>query len=362
MQAEQNYSTTEYINHLLNSAVTQHASDIHIEAGETQTRIRLRIDGLLKTFSLLPMQRYPALISRLKILAALDITERRLPQDGRFQFHIDAKKIDCRISTCPSLFGEKIVVRILKQKAQQRSLAELGLTTSQQPVLIRAMQKKQGLNLVTGPTGSGKTVTLYALLALLDREQYNICTAENPVEIQLPDITQVNIQHELNFDFAMALRTFLRQDPDVILIGEIRDRETANMAIRAAQTGHLVLASLHTSDAVSAIDRLHNLGVSRTDIAQLCNLILAQRLVRKKTADGYSGRTGVYSLLEITNDVQQAISAGAAISKIINIARRNNFSTLYEAGMEKVATGVTTQVEIKRVIDPDEIATSLHDS
>lgn len=314
-----------FVDLILQQAIEQRASDTHIEPIKLHTRIRFRIDGELCISSLIPAAQHTALISRLKILAGLDIAEKRLPQDGKFQFpiHVDSslcgkgkrkkskatdevanKWYDCRVSTCPTIHGEKAVIRLLNANQQALALDQLGLTAEQLTCLDAIIKQPYGLILVTGPTGSGKTFTLYSILNVLNQESKNIITIEDPVEIQLDGITQVNTHRKAGLTFAKALRAFLRQDPDIIMVGEIRDQETAEIALKAAQTGHLVLATLHTNSAKQAITRLRDMGIDRELIAYTVSLVIAQRLVRPPRG---VGRTGLFELLPIDDTFRQDI-------------------------------------------------------
>lgn len=320
----------QFAKHLIQSASEANASDIHLESYSEQCRIRFRCDGLLYDAIYLPISILSRLTTCFKIMANLDIGEKRLPQDGRIQ-----TSIDIRVSTCPSLYGEKMVLRLLP--AKHLDLNVLGMTELQLQQFQCALSHPQGLILITGPTGSGKTATLYSALQYLNRPEKNILTVEDPVEIALHGITQVNINSRIGLNFDNILRSFLRQDPDIIMIGEIRDKETAAMAITAAQTGHLVLSTLHTNHAHQAIQRLQSLNITEDQIANSLNLIIAQRLIRVfcqrckanhncgKCHAGYEGRTGIFEL-------------------------SNHESTLLAHGLAKVHAGITSQQELQRVL------------
>ena len=270
------------IQRILEDAIHHDASDIHFEPFSDHYRVRMRIDGILHTITNPSIHLANAIASRLKVMSDLDISERRLPQDGRFTFQSSTSvSRDCRINCCPTLFGEKLVVRLLNPNKSLMDIDKLGLEKQDQKKLMTAIHQPQGLVLVTGPTGSGKTVTLYTTLNLLNAESKNISTIEEPVEIQLKGINQVHVNHKAGLDFSTALRAFLRQDPDIIMVGEIRDKETASMAIRAAQTGHLVLSTLHTNSAAETLTRLINMEIAPFNIASSVSLIIAQRLIRK---------------------------------------------------------------------------------
>jgi type IV pilus assembly protein PilB len=319
---------------ILNEAIDKNASDIHCEPYEHNYRIRFRIDGILHEITKPDLGLANRITARLKIMSRLDIAERRLPQDGRFSIN----NRDCRISTCPTLFGEKIVVRILNPNN--------ALLTKQEKLFLQAIKRPQGMILVTGPTGSGKTVSLYAALNQLNSIDKNISTAEDPVEINLPGINQVNIHPKIGLTFAAVLRAFLRQDPDIIMLGEIRDLETAEIAIKAAQTGHLVLATLHTNSAAESITRLINMGIAPFNINSSLNLIIAQRLIRKLTPHnkGFLGRTGIFEVMPIT-EIQQKNAR-----EIHKQACQKGMLSLREAGLLKVQKGITTLEEINRVL------------
>ncbi|MGA2654996.1 MAG: GspE/PulE family protein [Gammaproteobacteria bacterium] len=291
----------EHVSEIISYAYAQQASDIHFEPQDEHYHIRIRLHGLLHPIFIGPKHVCARLTTQIKVMAALDIAEQRLPQDGRIAFNVATHQLDIRISTCPTLYGEKIVLRLLDPKTHIRDFNELGLDNTQTNILTHALAKPHGLILVTGPTGSGKTTTLYSALHYLNQNTHNIVTVEDPVEITLPGINQVPVQANINLTFARILRSLLRQDPDIIMIGEIRDKETAEIAIAAAQTGHLVLSTLHTASALEAVNRLAHMGVSRYELLSSLHLIIAQRLLRLTT----NGRIGVYECLPITNDVKQ---------------------------------------------------------
>ncbi|TKW71215.1 MAG: type IV-A pilus assembly ATPase PilB, partial [Bradyrhizobium icense] len=271
-----------YVYKFLIDAITRNASDIHIEPYQEQLEIRFRIDGLLYSIVVLPKHLIPRVITRLKIMSQLDIAERRIPQDGRFQVKDRyGRNVDCRLSTCPTIHGEKLVIRILDSNKMLLEIDKLGMNRKQIGEFITALKSPHGMILVTGPTGSGKTITLYTALSFLKKPTVNISTVENPIEIILPGINQVNINPAIGLNFACVLRAFLRQDPDIIMVGEMRDQETAEIGIKAAQTGHLVLSTLHTNNAPSSILRLEDMGVQRYLIANAIKGVIAQRLVRK---------------------------------------------------------------------------------
>lgn len=372
----------KFVDHIIHHALQQSASDIHIEPHETVCRIRYRQDGILYSVAEIPIILAARLATRLKVMAKLDISERRLPQDGRFQLH----SIDVRMNCCPTLFGEKIVLRLLNTKNVSLDIGELGFTEEQQCLFLQKISQPQGIVLVTGPTGSGKTVTLYSALTHLNQPEKNISTIEDPVEIQLDGINQVHINPKIGLHFSTALRTFLRQDPDIIMVGEIRDTETAEIATQAAQTGHLVLSTLHTNSAIETITRLLTMGIAPYNIVSSISLIIAQRLVRKLCVkckqpeelsndalqslgltnissqqiiyraigcqyclNGYHGRTGIYELLILTDKIIQLILANVSTQQIIEQAKQEGFMTLRQTGFAKVLAGITSLAEINRI-------------
>jgi len=379
------------VNYILTDAVKRGASDIHMEPYEKEYRIRYRIDGILQTVMNPPMKLRDAIISRVKIMSKLDISEKRLPQDGRvmIRFMKDAKKkqLDFRVSVLPTLHGEKIVMRLLDKENLRLDMTKLGFEQESLNKFQKAIFKPYGMVLVTGPTGSGKTNTLYSSIAQLNKPDTNIITAEDPVEFQLPGINQVQMKEQIGLNFAAALRSFLRQDPNIILVGEIRDFETAEIAIKAALTGHLVLSTLHTNDAPSTISRLMNMGIEPFLVATSVHLICAQRLTRRictdcKTEDdvapqvlidagytpeeaktvkiykgqgcatcgnkGYKGRLGLYEVLEISDELRELILVGASALELKKKAIEQGMITLRRSGLIKVAAGMTTLEEVIR--------------
>jgi len=379
----------QYSNQLITEAIKLQASDIHFEPYENYYRIRYRIDGILHEVSRSSIHAVSPIVARLKVLANLDIAEHRVPQDGRFKITLPPDKtVDFRISTCPTLYGEKIVLRILDPDAMPLKLDSLGMEENQRKLYLDAIHTPQGIILVTGPTGSGKTVTLYTALKLLNSVQKNICTVEDPIEIYLHGINQVHMNAKTGLTFANALRAFLRQDPDIIMVGEIRDLETADIATKAAETGHLVLSTLHTNNASAAVVRLINIGVNPYNIASTTILIMAQRLVRKlcnhckkeinlspeelltegfsKTEiptlklygpkkcahcdEGYRGRIGIYEVMPISPTIAEIISKGGDVTKIAAQAHTEGVLTLREAGLNKVKTGITSLEELNSVV------------
>ena len=378
----------KFVNKVLVDAIRRGASDIHFEPYETEYRVRLRIDGLLKQVAKVPVKLQARIAARLKVMAQLDIAEKRVPQDGRIKLNLSkTKQIDFRVSTLPTLFGEKVVLRILDGSAARLGIEKLGYEKEQQELFVNAVQKPYGMVLVTGPTGSGKTVSLYTALNILNDEQRNISTVEDPVEIRVPGINQVQMNVKRGMTFAAALRSFLRQDPDVLMVGEIRDLETAEIAIKAAQTGHMVLSTLHTNDAPQTIARLMNMGVAPYNITSSVTLVIAQRLARRLhdckkavhlpehallaegfTADevhagitvyeatgcedcteGYKGRVGIYQVMPMTEQIQQIVLAGGNVQQITEAAAASGVRDLRRSALDKVKAGVTSLIEINRV-------------
>jgi type IV pilus assembly protein PilB len=381
-------SVVKEIDYIIDYAITHKISDIHFEPLNDQFRVRIRRDGFLSTLYSLPFKKHPQMISRLKIMARLDIAEKRSPQDGNIQYKSGDKAVDIRVSSLPTETGEKIVLRILDKSDRLLSLESLGFEESQISQIKRVLESPHGLFIVTGPTGSGKTTTLYASLAYLNRDDINILTVEDPVEYNVEGVTQVRVRPELDFSFAKALRTFLRQDPDIIMIGEIRDRETASIAIRAALTGHLVLSTLHTNDAVTTLFRLLDMGIEPFLLCSTLRLIIAQRLVRRicpsckitpeinrtkmhglTSVDGpeeteaggamakgcfdcnftgYSGRTVIAELLPWTDTLTDLTLNGASIEDLKEYIRKQRITDMYTHGKMKVEKGITTIGEIRR--------------
>ena len=377
------------VNSILEQAVYEGASDIHIEPLENRVRVRYRVDGLLHQVHNAPKNVQLALVSRLKILANLNIAERRLPQDGRFRMIMQGRRVDFRVSTLPSTHGEKVVLRILDRK-ENVTLEQLGLEPDELDKIRGLLSKAHGIVLVTGPTGSGKTTTLYSALQELDREALNIVTLEDPVEYELEGITQSQVNPKIGLTFASGLRSILRQDPDVVMVGEIRDRETAEIAIHAALTGHLVLSTLHTNDSAGAMTRLVDMGIEPYLISSSVVGVVAQRLVRKicsncaeqfkpskalitrlglpQNADytftrgkgcnackqtGYKGRVGIYEILVTSDKIRDLVLQNAPATAIAAAAKENGMRTLREAGLRKVMQGLTTVEEVLRVTQVD---------
>ncbi len=378
----------KFVNYLISSAIREGASDIHIEPKPKHTRIRNRIDGVLFEVMTSPLKMHPAIVSRIKVMANLDISERRLPQDGKVSVIVGGREIDLRVSTLPTSMGEKVVIRVLDSRSILRGLEELGMEPELQAEFKRQVTLPHGIMLVTGPTGSGKSTTLYTALGQMDGDTLNISTVEDPVEYRLEFCNQVQAIEKIGLTFASALRSLLRQDPDVIMIGEIRDVDTASIAVQAALTGHLVLSTLHTNDAPSSVTRLVNIGVEAYLIAASLNGILAQRLVRRvcqnckeryevpepmrkfvddagiKLEDvvhgvgcdqcrdsGYSGRVGIYELLTVDDAFRDMINTDASVSNMRNAFRDSGKPGLYDDGMAKVRKGLTTVEEVLRVTE-----------
>jgi len=321
-----------FVQRVLSDALKKGASDIHLEPYEKSYRVRFRIDGVLQETSQPPLTAKSQIAARIKIMSRLDTTETRVPQDGRIRLTLgsDERKIDFRVSTLPTLFGEKIVMRLLDSTKSLLKLEQLGFENAQRTAVENALAKPHGMILVTGPTGSGKTVSLYTFLQMLNHNSVNISTVEDPAEINLAGINQVNINERIGLTFAKALRALLRQDPDVIMVGEIRDLETADISIKASQTGHKVLSTLHTNDAVSSIIRLKNMGVETFNIA----------------SSVYSGRTGIYEVLPVSEAMQELIIAGASALEMERLARQEGIASMSESGIAKVRLGITSIEEI----------------
>ena len=378
----------KFINKILLDAIRRGASDVHFEPFETMYRVRLRMDGMLRAVASPPMKMANRISSRLKVMAQLDIAEKRVPQDGRIKLNLSkTRAIDFRVSTLPTLFGEKIVLRILDGSSAKIGIEKLGYEPEQQKLYLDAIQKPYGMVLVTGPTGSGKTVSLYTGLNILNTAERNISTVEDPVEIRVEGINQVQQNVKRGMTFAAALRSFLRQDPDVIMVGEIRDLETAEIAIKAAQTGHMVLSTLHTNDAAQTIARLMNMGIAPYNITSSVTLIIAQRLARrlhecKKPMDlppavllaagfsqadidagltvyeavgcdgcneGYKGRVGIYQVMPMLEDIQKIILQGGNARQISEVAKAAGINDLRASALLKVKQGMTSLTEIDRV-------------
>ncbi len=377
-----------FVNKVLLDAIRRNASDIHFEPFEKMFRVRLRIDGVLREIAQPPVQLSGKIAARLKVMSRLDVSERRVPQDGRIKMRLSkTRAIDFRMSTCPTLYGEKIVLRILDASSAMLGIDALGYESFQKDHYMKTLARPQGMILVTGPTGSGKTVSLYTGLNILNTEDVNISTAEDPAEINLPGVNQVNVNNRVGLTFAAALRSFLRQDPDVIMVGEIRDLETAEIAIKAAQTGHLVLSTLHTNDAPQTLTRLVDMGVKPYAIATSVSLIIAQRLARKlcsgckqvvdvppealrkegfdeadiptlklygpkgcaNCTEGYKGRLGIYQVMPVTEAIGRIIMGGGNAIDIADQARKEGVWDLRRSGLEKVKNGLTSLNEINSV-------------
>ncbi|WP_049351724.1 type IV-A pilus assembly ATPase PilB [Neisseria subflava] len=378
-----------FIHKTLSDALNASASDIHFEFYEQMARVRFRVDGQLREVVQPPVAVRGQLASRIKVMARLDISEKRIPQDGRIQiaFHKHGRPIDFRVSTLPTLFGEKVVMRILNSDGTSLNIDQLGLEPFQKEMLLEAINRPYGMVLVTGPTGSGKTVSLYTCLSILNTEDVNISTAEDPAEINLPGVNQVNVNEKQGLTFAAALRSFLRQDPDIIMVGEIRDLETADIAIKAAQTGHMVFSTLHTNNAPATLSRLLNMGVAPFNIASSVSLIMAQRLLRRlcpnckreverppvpalkkagfTDADlaqdwklyrpvgcdscrgkGFKGRVGIYEVMPVSDEMQKVIMNNGTEVDIMNMAYQEGMVDLRRAGLMKVMQGLTSLEEV----------------
>lgn len=349
------------VNLLLLEALAARASDVHLESAIDGVRTRYRVDGVLTDAPAPPAQLAAALVSRLKIMAELDIAERRLPQDGRMRLRLQDRQVDVRVSIVPTLDGESVVLRLLDKDRGRISLANLGMPEEIRAMFERAVRQPHGIVLATGPTGSGKTTSLYAAVELIRTGREKIMTVEDPVEYELRGVSQVPVHEKIGVTFASALRALLRQDPDVLMVGEIRDPETAEIAIQAALTGHLVLSTLHTNDSASAITRLLDLGVPPFLVASTVEAVLAQRLVRRLCAQchgagcracgstGYLGRIGIYELLTIDDEMREAIGAKRSAGDLARLARKAGMRTLAERGQDLVDAAITTVAEIARV-------------
>ena len=378
----------KFVNKILVDAIKRGASDIHFEPFETVYRVRLRMDGILRVVATAPIKLGNRIASRIKVMSGLDIAERRVPQDGRIKLNLTkTRAIDFRVSTLPTLFGEKIVLRILDGSSAKLGIDKLGYEEVQKQLYLEAIEKPYGMVLVTGPTGSGKTVSLYTALNILNTEGRNISTVEDPVEIRVEGINQVQQNTKRGMTFAAALRSFLRQDPDVIMVGEIRDLETAEIAVKAAQTGHMVLSTLHTNDAPQTISRLMNMGIAPYNITSSVTLIIAQRLARRlhdckrpiqlppaallaegftqeeidegltiyeavgcdSCNEGYKGRVGIYQVMPMVEEIQKIVLEGGNALQIAEVARKAGINDLRASALLKVKHGVTSLAEINRV-------------
>ncbi|WP_145479381.1 type IV-A pilus assembly ATPase PilB [Stenotrophomonas rhizophila] len=379
----------KFVNKVLVDAIRKGASDIHFEPYEDDYRVRFRIDGLLKNVAKAPVKLNQRIAARLKVMSQLDIAEKRVPQDGRIKLNLSkTKQIDFRVSTLPTLFGEKVVLRILDGSAAKLGIDKLGYEPEQQRLFLEAIHKPYGMVLVTGPTGSGKTVSLYTALGILNDETRNISTAEDPVEIRLPGVNQVQQNVKRGMTFAAALRSFLRQDPDIIMVGEIRDLETAEIAVKAAQTGHMVLSTLHTNDGPQTIARLMNMGIAPFNITSSVTLVIAQRLARRlcnnckrraelpdnallaegftqaqldagitlfepvgceECTEGYKGRTGIYQVMPMSEEISVIVLEGGNAIQIAEAAQRAGINDLRQSALVKAAAGTTSLAEINRV-------------
>ena len=339
------------INAVLSEAIKSNASDIHIEPYEKNLSIRFRVDGILKEI-LSPSSRIASLLNaRIKVMANLDIAEKRVPQDGRISLKLGEKWVDLRVSTLPSNYGERIVLRLLDKSEAKFNLDDLGMPTGQKEVFTKSLSQNNGIILVTGPTGSGKTTTLYAGLNLLNDQSRNILTVEDPIEYAVDGIGQTQVNNKVGMTFAAGLRAILRQDPDVVMVGEIRDKETAEIAIQASLTGHLVLSTIHTNDTLGAITRLIDMGIEPYLLASSLRTIISQRLVRKISSDGetFSGRQGIFEILEIDQNVKELINDDFSEQKVRDIIDPQH-DFLEESGQKLIQEGVTTLEEVRRVL------------
>ena len=377
-----------FVNKMLTDAIRCGSSDLHFEPFEKAYRVRFRIDGVLHEVARPPVNLARRISARLKVMSQMDISERRVPQDGRIKLKISrSKAIDFRVNTLPVLFGEKLCLRILDPGSAKMGIDALGYESDQKALYLEALHKPQGMFLVTGPTGSGKTVSLYTGLNILNTPELNISTAEDPVEINLEGINQCPVNHKIGLDFSEALRSFLRQDPDIVMVGEIRDLETANMSIKAAQTGHMVMSTLHTNSAPETLTRLRNMGVPAFNLATSINLIVAQRLARRlcdckikldlpkkalmekgfterdldegletfgprgceKCTGGYKGRVGIYEVMKVTPEISKIIMADGNSLEIAEMSKREGFNNIFQSALLKVKSGMTSLEEIDRV-------------
>ncbi len=377
-----------FINKMLMDAIRSGASDLHFEPFEKAYRVRFRTDGVLQEIARPPVNLAPRISARLKVMSKMDISERRVPQDGRIKLKISkTKSIDFRVNTLPVLFGEKLVLRILDPSSAKMGIDALGYEDDQKKLYMEALYRPQGMFLVTGPTGSGKTVSLYTGLNILNTAKLNISTAEDPVEINLEGINQCPVNAKVGLDFSEALRSFLRQDPDIIMVGEIRDLETASISVKAAQTGHMVMSTLHTNSAPETLTRLRNMGIAAFNLATSVNLIVAQRLGRRlcsckeklevpdsalleagftaaqlaepfevfgpkgceKCSGGYKGRVGIYETMKVTAEIRKIIMEDGNALQIGEVSAREGFGTIYESGLRKVISGATSLAEVNRV-------------
>ena len=377
-----------YINKMLMDAIRGGSSDLHFEPFEKTYRVRFRTDGILHEVSNPPVNLGPKIASRLKVMSRMDISEKRIPQDGRIKLKLSrSRSIDFRVNTLPVLFGEKLCLRILDPSSARMGIDALGYEDDQKALYLEALHRPQGMILVTGPTGSGKTVSLYTGLNILNTSERNISTVEDPIEINLEGINQCPVNHKTGLGFSEALRSFLRQDPDIVMVGEIRDLETANIAIRAAQTGHMVLSTLHTNNAPETITRLRNMGVAAFNLATSINLIVAQRLARRlcdckmrldipgstliergfsekdideglevygpagchKCSGGYRGRTGIYEVVRITDEIARIMMEDGNSLEIAAVCKREGFNNIFQSALLKVKKGLTSLEEVDRV-------------
>ncbi|MEZ0360903.1 MAG: GspE/PulE family protein [Hydrogenobacter sp.] len=389
LMEEEKSPAVSLVNATLIKAVTLSASDVHIEPYEDSALIRFRLDGILHDYVSIPLSLHESVVSRIKVLANLNVAERRIPQDGKIRVRIGKRDMDIRVSIVPTTFGERVVLRLLDRSGSMLTLEELGLSDHHLEKIKRLAKKPYGIVLATGPTGAGKSTTLYAMILYVKSPEKNIITIEDPPEYQVKGVSQIQVNPKVGLTFANGLRAILRQDPDIIMVGEIRDTETAQIAVHAALTGHLVLSTLHTNDAPSAVTRLSDLGIEPFLIASSLEGVIAQRLVRKvceyckepylptkeelselglygnytfyrgKGCDmcmgtGYRGRTGIYEVLELDEDLKQLLIKTQDANDIRKLARERGFKTMYEDGLEKVTKGITTPEELIRAVKVEE--------
>ncbi len=378
-----------FVNSILIKASALNASDIHLEPYENQAHVRFRLDGMLHTYNTIPMSLYETVVSRIKILSNLDVAEKKIPQDGKIRVKIGTKDIDLRVSVIPSTFGERVVLRLLQKSEKILSMEELGLEDSDLKRVKRLSQKPYGIILATGPTGSGKSTTLYSMILNIKSPHKNIITIEDPPEYQIEGVSQIQVNPKVGLTFASGLRSILRQDPDIIMVGEIRDSETAEIAVHSALTGHLVLSTLHTNDAPSTITRLVDLGIEPFLLASSLEGIIAQRLVRKICSDcktsyhpdrdelkelglqgnftfykgigcencmqtGYKGRVGIFEVLEFDEGLKKLIIKTQDANEIRHSAKQRGFTSMFEDGVKKIIKGITTSAEVLRATQMDE--------
>lgn len=362
------------VTRLLERAVTEHASDVHVEPVESGGRVRFRIDGILREVETIPDSLFALVVSRIKLLAGMDITDKRQPHDGRYTIDLNHRHVDARVSSIPTIAGEKVVIRLLDLHTRASTLMSLGMAGATLESYLRVLRAPYGFIVVTGPTGSGKTTTLYASLAEVNSSTKNICSVEDPIELKLPGIAQVQVNARAGVTFPVALRAFVRQDPSILMIGEMRDAETASVGVSAALTGQLVLTTLHSNDAPRTIERLVGLGIDRHAIASALSVVLAQRLARRLCEEcrrpaargfaavgcrvcagtGYTGRIGIFEILVVTDAMRDAIATGASSVHLRSLGKNSGYRPMFEEGLERVAQGHTTLDELRRIVAWDE--------